>query len=348
MSQIVLLGTAFSREQIQEIRAMAEPAGYTVKDLKSSVDESALADCEILCGHCSADQLKNANKIRWIQLTSAGVDRMADPTIYPHDDVVLTNATGVFGVSIAEHLIMGTLMLLRKMPHYMARQREKAWQRAEGLRFLCGSRVTILGTGDLGGTFARYCAALGAHPAGVSRTGAQKEPFERVFPSDQIAEAVKDADIVAACLPGTRATEGIVSAEVIAAMKPGVLFLNAGRGSTVDEDALIRILREPKNALCKQYEALLEMDGIRLTFQEEAVREIARQAIARKCGARGLRAIIEDCMLDTMFELPGMTDVSECVITLDSVTGGKPELIREAPKRINRRAEPKTSKTDAS
>ena len=116
----------------------------------------------------------------------------------------------------------------------------------------------------------------------------------------------------------------------------------------LDEDALIRILREPKNALCKQYEALLEMDGIRLTFQEEAVREIARQAIARKCGARGLRAIIEDCMLDTMFELPGMTDVSECVITLDSVTGGKPELIREAPKRINRRAEPKTSKTDAS
>ena len=243
MSQIVLLGTAFSREQILEIRAMAEPAGYTVKDLKSSEDESALADCEILCGHCSADQLKNANKIRWIQLTSAGVDRMADPTIYPHDDVVLTNATGVFGVSIAEHLIMGALMLLRKMPHYMARQREKAWQRAEGLRFLCGSRVTILGTGDLGGTFARYCAALGAHPAGVSRTGAQKEPFERVFPSDQLAEAVKNADIVAACLPGTRATEGIVSAEVIAAMKPGVLFLNAGRGSTVDEDALISGLR---------------------------------------------------------------------------------------------------------
>ncbi|MBQ6384382.1 MAG: ATP-dependent Clp protease ATP-binding subunit ClpX [Clostridia bacterium] len=116
----------------------------------------------------------------------------------------------------------------------------------------------------------------------------------------------------------------------------------------LDEDALIRILREPKNALCKQYEALLEMDGIRLTFQEEAVREIARQAIARKCGARGLRAIIEDCMLDTMFELPGMADVSECVITLDSVTGGKPELIREAPKRISRRTEPKASKTDAS
>ena len=98
----------------------------------------------------------------------------------------------------------------------------------------------------------------------------------------------------------------------------------------LDEEALIRILREPRNALCRQYEALLDMDGIRLTFEEEAVREIARQAIQRKCGARGLRAIIEDCMLDTMFELPGMPDVSECVITLDAVTGGKPKLIRNA------------------
>ena len=95
----------------------------------------------------------------------------------------------------------------------------------------------------------------------------------------------------------------------------------------LDEDALVRILTEPKNALCKQYEALLDMDGVRLTFEEEAVRQIAKQAIARKCGARGLRAIIEDAMLDTMFDLPGQPDVNECVITAEAVTGGKPKLI---------------------
>ena len=95
----------------------------------------------------------------------------------------------------------------------------------------------------------------------------------------------------------------------------------------LDEDALIRILQEPKNALCKQYIRLLELDGIQLSFEEEAVREIARQAIMRKCGARGLRAIIEDCMLDTMFELPGLTEVNACVIDKDAVSGGKPKLI---------------------
>lgn len=116
----------------------------------------------------------------------------------------------------------------------------------------------------------------------------------------------------------------------------------------LDEDALLRILTEPKNALCKQYTALLEMDGIRLTFEEEAIREIARQAIERKCGARGLRAIIENAMLDTMFELPGMPDVTECIITKEAVTGGKPTLISGMGKRTAKRAEKKTDETDAS
>ena len=116
----------------------------------------------------------------------------------------------------------------------------------------------------------------------------------------------------------------------------------------LDEDALIRILTEPKNALCKQYEVLLDMDGIRLTFEEAAIREIAHQAIERKCGARGLRAIIEDAMLDTMFELPGMQDVNECIITKEAVTGGKPTLISGVGKRTARRSEKKKDRTDAS
>ena len=116
----------------------------------------------------------------------------------------------------------------------------------------------------------------------------------------------------------------------------------------LDEDALVRILTEPKNALCKQYEELLDMDGIRLTFEEDAIRSIARQAIERKCGARGLRAIIEDAMLDTMFELPGMPDINECIITREAVNGGRPTLISGVGKRTSRRAEKKTDETDAS
>ena len=109
----------------------------------------------------------------------------------------------------------------------------------------------------------------------------------------------------------------------------------------LDEEALVRILTEPKNALCKQYEKLLELDGIQLTFEEEAVREIAKKAIRLKTGARGLRAIIEDCMLETMFELPGMTEVNGCVIDRDALEGGKPKL----RKGVRRRAAGRSRKS---
>ena len=83
----------------------------------------------------------------------------------------------------------------------------------------------------------------------------------------------------------------------------------------LDEDALKQILTKPKNALVKQYQKLLELDDVKLTFEDEAIQEIAHQSIERKTGGRGLRAIIENCMMDYMFELPSREDVKECKIT---------------------------------
>ena len=117
----------------------------------------------------------------------------------------------------------------------------------------------------------------------------------------------------------------------------------------LDENALGQILTEPKNALCKQYQKLLDMDGIELTFEPEAVKAIAHQAIERKCGARGLRAIIENIMLDTMFELPAQMDVTGCVITEASVSGKEPPtLVRGARRAARKRAEAAAAQEAAS
>ena len=89
--------------------------------------------------------------------------------------------------------------------------------------------------------------------------------------------------------------------------------------SRLDEEALGKILTEPKNALVRQYAKLLSMDKVDLEFTPEALKKIAKKALERKSGARGLRAIIEDVMQDTMFDLPGMTDVDKCIITEDAV-----------------------------
>ncbi|ENH95771.1 ATP-dependent protease ATP-binding subunit ClpX [Gracilibacillus halophilus YIM-C55.5] len=99
----------------------------------------------------------------------------------------------------------------------------------------------------------------------------------------------------------------------------------------LDEDALVEILTKPKNALAKQYTKLFEIDDVELEFEEEALRSIARKAIERKTGARGLRSIIESIMLDVMFELPSRDDIQKCVITGETVTAehGRPKLIHE-------------------
>ncbi len=96
----------------------------------------------------------------------------------------------------------------------------------------------------------------------------------------------------------------------------------------LDETALVQILSEPKNAIVKQYQRLFEMEGVKLTLPEEALKSIARRAIERKTGARGLRSIMENILLDTMYDLPGMDGVEEVVISKEVVDGqAKPLLI---------------------
>src|SRR5437588_3140389 len=98
----------------------------------------------------------------------------------------------------------------------------------------------------------------------------------------------------------------------------------------LDVDMLVDILWKPKNALAKQYERLFEMEGVKLRFTEDALQGVAEEAARRKSGARGLRAILEEVMLDVMYEIPSLTGVTECVVTREVVVSrGRPQLVRE-------------------
>jgi ATP-dependent Clp protease ATP-binding subunit ClpX len=107
----------------------------------------------------------------------------------------------------------------------------------------------------------------------------------------------------------------------------------------LDEDSLVRILTEPRNALIKQYQKLFEMDGLELEFKEDAVRAIAQEALKRKTGARGLRAIIEDIMLGVMFEVPARKDVTKCVVTRDVVVNREEPLLVTAERKGRKKHE---------
>jgi ATP-dependent Clp protease ATP-binding subunit ClpX len=106
----------------------------------------------------------------------------------------------------------------------------------------------------------------------------------------------------------------------------------------LDEDSLVQILKEPKNALTKQYQRLFDLEKVKITFEESALRAIATKALKRGTGARGLRAILEETLMDTMFDLPTRDDVVEVKVTEASVTNGGPPLLEIAPKRQKKEA----------
>lgn len=118
----------------------------------------------------------------------------------------------------------------------------------------------------------------------------------------------------------------------------------------LDEEALVRILKEPKNALVKQYQKLFEMDGVVLEFDDEALQVIAKMAIKRKTGARGLRAILEDIMLNVMYEIPSRDDIEKCIITKDTVLNKQEPMliIMDGQKQKKQVRKPKTKKESAS
>ena len=112
---------------------------------------------------------------------------------------------------------------------------------------------------------------------------------------------------------------------------------------SLDEEALMHILTEPKNALAKQYARLFEMDGVELILTEDALRAVAKEAIERKTGARGLRAIMEDVMLDVMYDIPSEEDIKACKIDGDVIRKiKKPTILRKDPIRLDA---PKAART---
>jgi ATP-dependent Clp protease ATP-binding subunit ClpX len=138
----------------------------------------------------------------------------------------------------------------------------------------------------------------------------------------------KDIDIgqiLKEILPGDLLKFGLIP-EFVGRL-PVIVTLDA-----LDEDALIRILTEPKNALIKQYQKLLELDGINLEFKDDALIAISEEAIRRNTGARGLRSIVEDILLNMMYDLPSRTDVTKCYITRDVVLKKEEPLLVTADK----------------
>ena len=193
---------------------------------------------QVILGNVPAAMLHGSPALEWLQTNSAGVEPYIQPGVLA-GDTLLTNATGAYGLAIAEHMLGMLLELFKKLELYRDAQKSGAWQSQGAVKAVYGSTVLVLGMGDIGGEFAARCKALGAKVIGVRRSPRPcPEYADEVHLLEDLDSLLPQADVVAVTLPGTDATRGLMSWERLAKMKEGAVLLNVGRGFIVDTEAL--------------------------------------------------------------------------------------------------------------
>lgn len=245
---ITVVGTAFDAAHLQQIRTAAHTYGCTVDffpDAAAAIPH--LADTHIIFAPTdshSPELVKNAPSLKWFASYYAGVDPLMAPGVLPRE-VLLTNGSGAYGITIAEHMIMVSLMLMRRMPEYERFVDNREFRSDLVIGSLYDANVVVCGTGDIGSQFAKRLRAFcPARITGLNRTGKAVEGFDEVFPMSRLDEVLPQADLLALTLPGTPHTNDLISAERIASMKKSAFIINVGRGNCIDQEALIQALKE--------------------------------------------------------------------------------------------------------
>lgn len=245
MKKIAAADVFFTPEHLEMIQKTSAECGYSVDIYPDGhLPQDKAAEYEVVYGCCPPQELKAAANLKWFCSSFAGVDIYMDESIYPHPGVLLTNSSGAYGITIAEHIIMVTLMLLRRMPEFEKVVRERGWLRSLPMRSICGSDITILGTGDIGNNFARRAKALGARTVrGVRRTRKAGDPaYDEMYTFAELDSVLPKTEILVMALPSTPETLHILNRQRLALLPEGAYVVNVGRGTAVDQEALMDAL----------------------------------------------------------------------------------------------------------
>lgn len=211
---------------------------------EAAVTAEAVRQAQIILGCVSPALLPGADQLEFLQLSSAGAVPYVQPGVL-RKGVRLANSTGAYGRSIAEYMLSVTLSLMKKLPAYQRNQQNHLWKDEGHVGTILGSRVLVVGLGDIGGEYARRMHALGAHVTGIRRNkSACPDYLNELYGLESLDELLGRADIVACTLPGTDATYHLLDRSKLSLMKKGALLINVGRGSLIPTQDLIDALTD--------------------------------------------------------------------------------------------------------
>lgn len=225
----IWINAPFSAENLEHIKSTA--VGCEVVSGSGTVPGA-----EIIVGQPPED----LSGVKLLQSTNAGVEKLL--AVIP-EDVIITNVTGAFGEVISEYIIGGVLALSRNLFKYREQQRQHAWRDIRQGSMLYGKSALILGCGDIGTSTAEKLRVFGMSVTGIRRSPMPTHGFDRVFGLDMLEKLLPETDLLICCLPHTAETAGLLSEKQITLLKRGAVLVNVGRGSLINETALITALK---------------------------------------------------------------------------------------------------------
>lgn len=251
MKSILVIYTAgfeFTRAQEEQLVNDYPSCRFTFCH-DTEVKPEELAQAEAIAGFPQPDLIRKAECLKWLHLSSIGVDKHVDKDIYCNEDILLTNSAGTYGKPISDHILGFMIMLSRNLHLFRDQQKQNLWKKTDAKKDLFSSTLCIIGLGDVGRTLAVKAKALGMNVIGVKRTMTEKpEYLNELYTSDHLDEILPKADFVVLSLATTKETIHIMDRKRLGLLRKDAYLINIGRGSLIDQDALCEFLREERFA----------------------------------------------------------------------------------------------------
>lgn len=242
MNLLVTGAWADARAYLSELEARGHRIAFLQQEKDALPCDPAWVEGVICNGLFLHHPLADFSALRYVQLTSAGFDRV-DLTELERRGVTVRNARGVYSAPMAEFAVAGVLALCKQLRFFDRCQQARRWEKHRGLLELGRRTVTVLGCGSVGTECAKRFAAFGCRVLGVDLYPRQDAAFAAVYPLERLDSLLPETDVLVLTLPLTAQTRGLMNAERFALLRRGALLVNIARGPVVEEAALLEALR---------------------------------------------------------------------------------------------------------
>lgn len=247
MNLLITGAWASAKEHLGEIEALGHSIAFLQQERDALPCDPAWVEGVICNGLFLHHPIEEFGNLRFIQLTSAGFDRVDMDYVQAHG-IEIHNAKGVYSIPMAEFAVAGVLQLYKQAPYFYENQRAHRWEKHRGLRELYGKTVTVVGCGSVGTECAKRLGAFGCKVIGINRTAREDAAYETFFPLDRLDEILPATDVLVLTVALSRETEYLIDRRRLELLPGHAVVVNISRGRIVDEAALRELLTDGRLA----------------------------------------------------------------------------------------------------